>query len=131
MKKNIHTSADLKEAIAELENRKAMEEIALKNQLHDTFETLKPSNLLKNTVSEVSASPQFKHNLLHLALGLGAGFISKKIVVGREAGLLTKSLGTALQFAVTSLVAKRKENDEIVEKKKGSLLSRIFTRSTT
>ncbi|MBA2250483.1 MAG: hypothetical protein H0W12_09880 [Chitinophagaceae bacterium] len=129
MKKNIHNAAQLKTAIAELEARKAFEETALKKQFHETYESLKPSNVLKNTLSEVSASPQFKHNLLNVALGIGAGFLSKKLVVGRDAGLLKRTLGSALQFAVTSLVAKRPENDIVVNKKRGSLLKRIFSGS--
>lgn len=126
--KNIHTTSDLKRAIQDLERKQDMEELSLKNQFHETIESFKPSNILKNTVSEVAASPSFKHNLLNVVVGLGAGYLSKKLVVGKEAGLLKKGLGTALQFAVTSLVAKNKENDLEESHKKGGLLQRIFSR---
>ena len=66
--KNIHKAEDLKEAIKELEAKKLITEEALKRQFHETVEGFKPSNILKNTVSEVTASPQFKHNILNLAL---------------------------------------------------------------
>lgn len=126
--KTIHKAGELKEAILQLEAKKKLEEEALKRQFHETVETFKPANILKNTVSEVSASPQFKHNLLNLAVGLGAGYITKKIAVGRKAGLFARTMGTALQFGVASLVAKNKANEQEVGKKKGSLLSRIFSR---
>ncbi len=129
--KTIHKTEDLKSAILELEAKKIVSEEALKKQFHDTVETFKPSNILKNTVSEVSASPQFKHNILNLVLGLGAGYLTKKIAVGRKAGLFARTMGTALQFGVTSLVAKNKANDEKVSHKKGGLLRRIFSKSTT
>ena len=129
--KKIHTSEDLKNAILELEAKKIVTEEALKRQFHETLETFKPANLLKNTVSEVSASPQFKHNLLNLALGIGAGYFTNKIAIGKKTGLLARTLGTALQFGVTSLVAKNKANEETVSHKKGGLLKRIFSRSTT
>ena len=93
--KKIHKVEDLQSAILELEAKKNRDEEALKKQFHETVETFKPSNILKNTVSEVSASPQFKNNLLNLALGLGAGYITKKIAVGKKAGLLAKTMGTA------------------------------------
>ncbi len=128
--KKIQSADELKNAILELEARKVVEEQALKDQFHETLEIFKPSNLLKNTVSEVSASPQFKHNILNLALGLGAGYVTKKIATGKKAGLLAKSVGTALQFGVTSLIAKNKANEQEVAHKKGSLLKRIFTRSS-
>ncbi|MGI8584696.1 MAG: hypothetical protein ACR2KX_21110 [Chitinophagaceae bacterium] len=129
--KTIHKTEDLKSAILELEAKKIVSEEALKKQFHDTVETFKPSNILKNTVSEVSASPQFKHNILNLVLGLGAGYLTKKIAVGRKAGLFARTVGTALQFGVTSLVAKNRANEEKVSHKKGGLLRRIFSKSTT
>jgi hypothetical protein len=129
--KKIHKAEELKNAILELEAKKIVEEEAMKKQFHETLETFKPSNILKNTVSEVSASPQFKHNLLNLALGLGAGYVTKKIATGKKAGLLAKTMGTALQFGVASLVAKNKANEAEVGHKKGGLLRRIFSRSTT
>jgi hypothetical protein len=129
--KNIHNADDLKSAILELEAKKIVSEEALKRQFHETLEIFKPANIVKNTVSEVSASPQFRHNFLNLALGLGAGYISNKIATGKKAGLLARTAGTALQFGVTSLIAKNKANEERVGEKRGSLLKRIFSRSAT
>jgi len=125
--KKIHKAEDLKEAILELEAKKIVSEEALKKQFHQTIEVFKPANIVKNTVSEVSASPQFRHNILNLALGLGAGYISNKIATGKKAGLLARTAGTALQFGVTSLIAKNKANEEKVSHTKGSLLKRIFS----
>ncbi len=129
--KKIHNSEELRNAILDLEAKAIVAEEALKRQLHETIETFKPSNILKNTVSEVAASPQFKHNILNLALGLGAGLITNKIAVGRNAGLFARTIGTALQFGITSLIVKNKANEEKVGQKRGSLLKRIFSRSTT
>ena len=126
--KKIHSAGELKTAIFELEAKKVVAEERLKREFHETLETFKPSNILKNTVSEVSASPQFKHNLFNLAMGLGAGYVTNKIATGRKAGLLARSLGTALQFGVTSLIAKNKSNEEEVGNRKGGLLKRIFSR---
>lgn len=125
--RHIQNNTDLKTAIEQLETKQRLEEDMLKEHFHNTIESLKPSNILKNTVSEVAASPTFKHNLLNLALGLGAGYLSKKMLVGREAGLLKRSLGTVLQFGVTSLLAKSKNNDTLENSKKGNLLHRIFS----
>jgi hypothetical protein len=128
--KKILKAEELKNAILELEAKKIVSEEALKRQFHETIQTLKPANILKNTVSEVTASPQFKHNILNLALGLGAGYLTRKIAVGRKAGLLARTVGTVLQFGVTSLIAKNKANEEKVSHKNGGLLKRIFSRST-
>ena len=129
--KKIYKAEELKNAILELEAKKTVTEEAMKRQFHETLEIFKPSNIVKNTVSEVSASPQFRHNFFNLALGLASGYVTNKIATGKKAGLLAKSLGTALQFGVTSLVTKNKANEKEVGSKKGSLLQRIFSRSTS
>ncbi len=127
--KKIHKADELQNAILELEAKKIVSEEALKKQFHETLDTFKPGNILKNTVSEVSASPQFKHNILNLVLGLTAGYITNKVAVGKKAGLLARTAGTALQFGVTSLIAKNRANEERVSHKGGSLLQRIFSGS--
>ncbi len=126
--KKIQNADDLKEVIAELEKKKEAEEAAMKYQFHETYETYKPANILKNTLSEVSASPKFRHNLLNVALGLGAGYLSRRLMVGRQAGILKRVIGTAVQFGVTSLIAKKgSESDPNSSNTKG-LLKRIFSR---
>lgn len=129
--KKIHKADELKSAILELEAKKIVSEEALKKQFHQTLESFKPGNILKNTVSEVTAAPQFKHNILNLALGLGAGYLTKKVAVGRKAGLLARTVGTVLQFGVTSLIAKNKANEEKVGHKPGNLFTRIFSGNKT
>ena len=128
--KKIHNSRDLKQAIAELEVKKDAEELILKNQFRETYTTYKPANILKNTIQEVSASPQFRHNLLNIAIGLGAGYLSKKLVIGKSAGLLKKAAGTALQYGITAFVAKKAHDVEEYNKtkKKTGFLRKIFSR---
>lgn len=126
--KKINSTEDLKEVIAELEKKKEMDEAAMKYQFQETYETYKPANILKNTLSEVSASPKFRHNLLNVALGLGAGYLSRRLMVGRQAGLLKRVIGTAVQFGVTSLIAKKGADEDLSSGKKGGLLKRIFSR---
>ncbi len=126
--KDIKSGEELKSAIADLEKKKEIEEASIKHEFKETYETYKPVNLLKNTLVEVSASPQFKHNILNIALGLGAGYLSRRLVVGRSAGLLKRVVGTALQFGVTSLIAKKGSINDPQTQKKGGVLKRIFSR---
>jgi hypothetical protein len=126
--KKIQNADDLKEVIAELEKKKEAEEAAMKYQFHETYETYKPANILKNTLSEVSASPKFRHNLLNVALGLGAGYLSRRLMVGRQAGILKRVIGTAVQFGVTSLIAKKGAESDPNSFNKRGILKRIFSR---
>jgi hypothetical protein len=126
--KKIKNADDLKEVIDELEKKKDLDEAAMKYQFQETYESYKPANILKNTLTEVSASPKFRHNLLNVALGLGAGYLSRRLMVGRQAGLLKRVLGTAVQFGITTLIAKKGSDNDPASTKKGGLLKRIFSR---
>ena len=127
--KKINSVTELKRAIIELELKKDAEELMLKSQFKETYNTYKPANILKNTLEEVSASPKFRHNLLNVAIGLGAGYLSKKLIIGRSAGILKRVAGTALQYGVTALVAKKaRDAEEGNHQKKRGFFTKIFSR---
>jgi hypothetical protein len=97
---------NLAETIAFLKIKQRQDLISLKEQLHSTFESLKPINLLKNTFHEVDDSPQIKNGLLNSAVGLATDFISKKVMANTPENSMKKMVGSVLQFAITNLVAK-------------------------
>lgn len=107
---NINTSADLKNAIKILELEQAASGQLLREQFYITYESLKPVNLLKSTLSDVASSPFLIDNIINTALGLATGYLSKKIVVGTSANLFRKLLGSFLQLGVTNTVSQHPEN---------------------
>jgi len=127
----IANTTDLSTAIKRLERKRMVMEEDLKDHFHLLLEDLKPTNILKNTLHEVQESTPLKHNLLKVAVGLGAGYFSRKMVIGKSAGIVKKALGTALQYGITNFVAKKETKDEIDEfgsqPKKKSLFKRIFS----
>ena len=94
--------------------------------MHIILESLKPANILKHTIHEVQESTELKHNLLKVALGLGAGYFSRKLIIGKSAGLLKKALGTALQYGITNFVAKNDNENGSYRPKKKNLFKRIL-----
>lgn len=127
----ILTTRDLSISIRRLERKRISMEEDLKDHFHLLLEDLKPANILKKTLHEVQESTPLKHNLLKIAVGLGAGYFSRRLVVGKSAGLVKKALGTALQFGITQFIAKKndgaeEDNFEPTTKKKG-LLRRILS----
>ena len=120
--------SDLATAIKRLERRKMIMEEGLKDEFHVMLEGLKPANILRNTIHEVQASTELKHNILKVALGLGAGYFSRKLVVGKSAGIVKKVLGTALQYGITNFVAKKNDSDNREDyPKKKNLFKRILS----
>jgi hypothetical protein len=102
----IKTIEELNDAIRILELKQKFEEKLLKEQLKLTVENLKPVNLIKTTIHDLTTSPGFKNNLLDTTISMLAGFLSKKIVVGNTHNPIKQILGTVLQMGITSIVSK-------------------------
>ena len=105
----IHSIAGLKNSILLLEAEQTVKGIVLKEQFKLTYESLKPINILKNTLKEVSSTPLLIDNILGSVVGLATGYLSKKIVVGASGNIFRNMLGSILQFGVTNVVSKHPE----------------------
>ena len=123
MKKST-AAMELKEAIQILEAEQNAKGLILKEQLYTTYETLKPINILKKTLQDVSASPYLIDNILGSAVGMTSGFLTKRIFVGTSGSLLRKLLGSILQFGVTNAVAQHTDMIKSI----GQLMLQSFRR---
>ena len=105
----INNSADLRAAILELEDRKQREKQQLVENFHELTESLKPMNLIKSTFNKVKETPGDTGNILKATIGLGVGLLSKRLLIGKSAGLLKKILGSAVEMGVAGLVANKSD----------------------
>lgn len=106
---NIRTQADLTKAIMELEAKQKEDGETLRNQFHVSYESMKPVNILKKTLTEAFSAPEVKDSILNTSVGVSAGFIVKKIFDSVSKGPLTGIAGTTLMMGVSSLVARNPE----------------------
>ncbi|MFV8355891.1 hypothetical protein ACNQGB_06885 [Flavobacterium sp. XS1P32] len=109
MKKQQETEI-LKEAIALLKVKQAEDLMQLKDQYYDTYESLKPVNLIKNAFGQLTTTTEFKGNILNSVIGIASGYVTKKVLLGSTHNPIKKVLGTILQFAITNFVSKKAEN---------------------
>ncbi len=100
----------LKESIRLLEIRQAEEGQALKEQFRITFESLKPANLIKSSLNELTSSSEIKNSLFETVVSILTGYLTKKMMVSSNSNPLMKILGAVLQFGVTTLIAKNAES---------------------
>jgi hypothetical protein len=96
----------LKERIILMESQQAKELAVLREQIHLTYDTVKPLTLLKSIFNEVTTSPGLKNNILDNVIGLTTGYLSKKVLVGSTHNPIKKVAGNLLQFAVANIVSK-------------------------
>jgi len=101
----ITCAAELKLAIRTLEFERDIQGQMLKEQFFVTFESLKPVNIIKNTLHEITSSPYLIDNMLGAILGMASGYVSRKIAVGTSHNLFRKMAGSVLQFGITNIVA--------------------------
>jgi hypothetical protein len=102
---NITSAAELKRVIQRVEIEHAMQGKRLKEQFFLAYENLKPVNILKSTLNEITTSPYLIDNILGATMGLITGYLSKKIAVAGSGNPFRKLLGSVLQFGITNLVA--------------------------
>lgn len=102
---NISCKAELQDAIQMLEAEQAIKLKLMREDFHQIYESLKPANLIENTLKDIAASPYLANNLLSASVGLAAGYLSKIAVTNRSSNKLKKFLGAFLQFGITNIIA--------------------------
>lgn len=121
----IETDDDLQAAIKLLENRKENDLRLLKKEMHNVIEALKPVNLIKSTLKEVTSSPEIRSNLLNTAIGMGTGFVAKKLFIGGS-GVISRLLGSLVQRVVSLKVTKNADGIKSAGK---NIIKKLFSRS--
>lgn len=110
----LNSGFNLKQTILQLELKQAVELKLLREQLHLTYESIKPINLVRNTFKEVVASEDLTDNIVNTSVGLAAGYVSKTLFEKASHSPFRKLLGTALLFGVTNLVSKNPQTIKAV-----------------
>jgi hypothetical protein len=99
----------LRQQIALLEQKQETEKQAIEDGFQNLLESLKPVNLIKKLFHSVKESPDLKSDLLHAAIGLGSGFLTNKLLLGKMHGPLKKILGAVLPVVLTNAAVKYPE----------------------
>jgi hypothetical protein len=122
------SAEELKNTIRLVEVTQSENRILLKEQLLLTYDSLKPSNLIRSTLKEVTSSPFLIGNLAGTVIGLTTGYLSNKIVIGSSTSVLKKLFGRVLQFGVTKFISK---NSGVIELYGKSILKHLFSKRKT
>lgn len=101
----ITNQEQLREAIAELELRRTAQSAEVHTEFWTVYENLKPVNLIKNTLKEAVRSPEITGGVVHAALGMATGMITRKLFVGSSSNPVRNVLGTLLMFGVRRMIS--------------------------
>lgn len=103
---NMVNKKHLQELIYNFENQQIADKIEMNNAFNVVVEKIKPFNILKSTLLDINNLPGLKNNLLDTTLGVAAGFLTKKVVLGKAQNPVKEMIGTLVQIGVTSLLSK-------------------------
>ncbi len=122
---NMSSTDKLKKAIDLLEAEQADKLQQLKGEFFTAYEHLKPVNLVKTTLNDITSSPHLVDNIIGTALGLATGYFSKRLIIGASVGRYRKLFGAVMQFGLTNVIAK---NTEVINSFGRYLFQRILKR---
>jgi hypothetical protein len=106
----ISNEAELKASIRELELKTQQQEKALKDNVKSTAKSFKPANLVKiglENAQEVAMSRDIRAVALNTFIGLAAGYITRRFIVGRRSNIFKRTLAAVVQTAITKIVYKK------------------------
>ena len=98
------TIHDLEARIRELEKVQTRQMAELKISAIEIVESFSPSNMLKSALKDVVHSPDLRSTAINAVIGIGAGFLGKKLYVGNSRNVFKKITGSAVQFLIANFV---------------------------
>lgn len=103
---DIHTGklAERIQGLKELEKQQMAE---LKQLAGSIVDSVSPAGIIKSTLKDIAVSPDLRNNVINAAIGLGAGFVGRKIYVGNSKNLFRKITGSAVQFIIANFIRKK------------------------
>lgn len=102
---DITTEAELEQAIAEMESRHRHEGREIINDFNLAVKNLQPFNMLKNILTEATASPEIKDNIVNTTVGMATGYLAKLFFNGKTAGPARKIIGNGLMFGISNIIS--------------------------
>jgi Ca2+/Na+ antiporter len=102
----IHTSL-LEKRIAELKELEAQQMAELKALAGTIADSVSPVGIIRSTLKDIAVSPDFRSNVINTAIGLGAGFLGRKLYVGNSKNIFRKITGSAVQFVLANFIRKK------------------------
>jgi len=110
IKDNVFTVDRLNQMILETKAQQRQDWNAIKDEVAEIKENLKPLNLIRNTVEEINEAVGVKSHLAQSAISIGIGYLAKRLVVGKSDSTFKNIFGSVVQLIITNLVSKPHES---------------------
>ncbi len=105
--KTTDESEILMEKIMALKHQQDREQIVLKEQLRITYESVKPLNFLKETLHNMTTSPEVKNDLLNGAVNMTSYLLSNNPVLSSFKKPIKKAVSRIFQFVFKNFISRK------------------------
>jgi hypothetical protein len=105
----IVTEDDLAQAVLTIEKKQKEQGIIVVAEFNELLQSVRPSAILKNILTEITSSGELKDNLVNTSAGVAAGIVAKRLVAGKNAGIVRQVVSNGIQFGVTNIIARNPE----------------------
>ena len=119
---------ELRDNIRLLEERRSVQRQLLKEEFSEVVESLKPSNIIKNSLSGIASSPHVMRNIIVGVMGVTAAYFSRKRLKKVKNNPVRKIMATVIQAGFASLLAVK---GEVIKEKVYLIFKNIFSKKRT
>jgi len=98
---------DLETRIRELKQLQAVQKAGFRTTAVSIMDSINPSTIVQHILKDMVQSPEIRSTALNAAIGLGAGFLGKRLIVGDSKNLFKKITGSVVQLVVADFVRKK------------------------
>jgi hypothetical protein len=109
MSNHIHNASDLHQAILALQLKQKEDFRQIKEESVNLLRGFNPGSIVKVMLSQLTATPDFKRDMLNTIIGLTAGSASRKVVTGNNPGRLMDLVGVVIELSVASVVTRNSD----------------------
>ncbi len=101
-----YTAEILKAEIKALEIRQAEEGKLLKAQMVVTYKSLNPVLLVHDAFKELTTSPKLKESIVETLVGMGSGFLAKRMIFGKTNNRFLRFAGLLVEQGINNMVSR-------------------------
>lgn len=115
----ITNATELTLAIQKLESDRTVQGYLIRQEFEDAYHSINPFNPSKD---DSAASPMKGNNMFSTSVGLAAGYLIKKWIIGKSDNPIRTMIGSAVQIGAINLIARYQGSIEVV----GQTLLHLF-----
>lgn len=125
---NTSRTTALKQAILELEKKQDLQEQDLKEHFKLTLESLKPANIVKSALHDISSSSEIRQSFISAILGAISFFITRKVAKHTSTSSSSNSLlKSLLKRGVMGFI----QNSDLIQNMRHHLFHFFFKRHSS